>query len=77
MDEHQGRKSEMDAREEKISSVLATGEQLIENGHYATSEVIDLSLYSKSTKQKPCKMTPSSSIHGMTAKQLTRSSSGD
>lgn len=39
MDEHQGRKSEMDAREEKIASVLATGEQLIENGHYATSEV--------------------------------------
>ena len=65
MDEHQGRKSEMDAREEKISSVLATGEQLIENGHYATSEVTDLSLYPKSTEQKLCKMMSSGNIYGV------------
>ena len=39
MDEHQGRKSEIDAREEKIASVLATGEQMIENDHFASNEV--------------------------------------
>lgn len=39
MDEHQGRKSEIDAREEKIASVLATGEQMIEKGHFASIEV--------------------------------------
>ena len=39
MDEHQGRKSEMDAMEEKISVVIATGEQMVENGHFASNEV--------------------------------------
>ena len=39
MDEHQGRKSEMDAREEKIASVLATGEQMIQKDHFASNEV--------------------------------------
>ena len=39
MDEHQGRKSEIDAREEKIAAVLATGEQMIEKGHFAGNEV--------------------------------------
>ena len=39
MDEHQGRKSEIDAREEKIQSVLATGEQMIEKDHFASNEV--------------------------------------
>ena len=39
MDEHQGRKSEIDAREEKIASVLATGEQMIEKEHFASNEV--------------------------------------
>eukprot|EP00794_Sanderia_malayensis_P017794 gene17794-19571_t len=39
MDQHQGRKSEMDAMEEKIASVLATGEQMLEKGHFASNEI--------------------------------------
>ena len=42
MDEHQGRKSEMDAREEKIANVLATGEQMMEKGHFAVCEVSEI-----------------------------------
>ncbi len=39
MDEHQGRKSEMDAMEEKISAVFATGEEMLEKSHFASNDV--------------------------------------
>ena len=45
MNEHQGRKAEIDAREEKIASVLATGEKMIEMQHFASNEVCATFLY--------------------------------
>eukprot|EP00795_Rhopilema_esculentum_P013447 gene13447-4319_t len=39
MNEHQGRKAEIDAREEKIAFVLATGEKMIEMQHFASNEI--------------------------------------
>lgn len=39
MDQHQSRKTEIDARQESFQSVIAMGEELLKRNHYASNEV--------------------------------------
>ena len=39
-EQHNQLKAEIDAREDNFSSVVATGRGMIENGHFASQEVI-------------------------------------
>ena len=41
MDAHQGRKSEIDAKAEKFTTVEATAKELLERNHYASIEIKD------------------------------------
>lgn len=39
MDQHQGRKGEIDGREESFAAVIKMGEELLAKNHYASDEV--------------------------------------
>ena len=43
-EQHNQLKAEIDAREDNFSSVVATGRGMIENGHFASQEVISARL---------------------------------
>ena len=43
-EQHNQLKAEIDAREDNFSSVVATGRGMIENGHFASQEVISAHL---------------------------------
>jgi hypothetical protein len=39
MDQHQGRRGEIDGREESFAGVIKMGEELLSKNHYASDEV--------------------------------------